>query len=272
MPPANPPAPRSPSPRAAAPASRRCRSSMRARGCSCFSSARRHGERAVDLLPGIVQAALDALPIPRRMHWGSGTALFVRPVHWIVMLYGTRCGAGDAARRAGRPSHARPSLPRAPSRFASRAPAPTRRRLRERGHVLADFEARRERIRAEVAALAASLNGHALIGEALLDEVTALIEWPVALAGSLRGALPGAAARGADLDPRGSPALLPGRGCAGAAAARVRHGEQHREPRSGEGARGQRARGAPAAGRCRLLLGAGPQAATRRARAPRSIP
>ena len=39
--------------------------------------------RAADLLPGIVQAALDALPIPRRMRWGAGGALFVRPVHWL---------------------------------------------------------------------------------------------------------------------------------------------------------------------------------------------
>ena len=29
-----------------------------------------------------------ALPIPRRMHWGAGSAQFVRPVHWVVMLYG----------------------------------------------------------------------------------------------------------------------------------------------------------------------------------------
>src|SRR5205807_2517991 len=47
------------------------------------------GERAMDLLPDLVREVLDALPIPRRMHWGEGTAMFVRPVHWVVMLLGS---------------------------------------------------------------------------------------------------------------------------------------------------------------------------------------
>ena len=46
------------------------------------------GQRTVELLPGLVQSALDLLPIPRRMRWGAGDALFVRPVHWLVMLFG----------------------------------------------------------------------------------------------------------------------------------------------------------------------------------------
>jgi len=153
------------------------------KGMFLFFVGSRHGERAVDLLPGIVQAALDALPIPRRMHWSSGTALFVRPVHWIVMLYGTDVvpatlldvPAGHFSR--GHRFHS-------PKPFRITSPGSYEKSLRERGHVLADFEARRERIRAQVAALAASLNGHALIREALLEEVTALTEWPVALAGS----------------------------------------------------------------------------------------
>src|SRR5207302_1424923 len=47
------------------------------------------GERAIDLLPDLVREVLDALPVPRRMHWGEGTAMFVRPVHWVVMLLGS---------------------------------------------------------------------------------------------------------------------------------------------------------------------------------------
>jgi glycyl-tRNA synthetase beta chain len=46
------------------------------------------GQSAASLLPGIVQKALDALPIPKRMRWGESEAQFVRPVHWVVMLYG----------------------------------------------------------------------------------------------------------------------------------------------------------------------------------------
>jgi len=152
------------------------------KGTFLFFVGTKPGARAVALLPGLVQAALDALPIPRRMHWGSGTALFVRPVHWVVMLFGKEVvpatlfdtPAGHLTR--GHRFHA----PR-PIRIAS--PGSYERTLRERGHVLADFAARGEHIRAQVAAAAANVQGRALIAEALLQEVTALVEWPVVLTG-----------------------------------------------------------------------------------------
>jgi len=67
-----------------------------------------------------------------------------------------------------------------PLRIAS--PASYARTLRDRGHVIADFAARRAVVRTGVEAQAAQAGGRALIGDALLDEVTALVEWPVALA------------------------------------------------------------------------------------------
>jgi glycyl-tRNA synthetase beta chain len=152
------------------------------KGSFLFFVGARAGKAAAQLLPGIVKAALDALPIPRRMHWGDGAALFVRPVHWVVMLFGkevipaTLLDIASGHMTRGHRFHA----PR-PIRIAS--PGAYERTLRERGYVLADFAVRRERIRAEVTAAAASLSGRALIGDALLDEVTALVEWPVVLAG-----------------------------------------------------------------------------------------
>ena len=140
------------------------------------------GQDAVALLPGIVQQSLDALPVARRMRWGAGDAEFVRPVHWVVMLYGrdvvpcTLFGlpAGNASR--GHRFHA----PRAIRITSPRAYAG---RLLKGGHVIADFAERREKIRAGVTALAASLGGQAVLDDALLDEVTSLVEWPVPLAG-----------------------------------------------------------------------------------------
>src|SRR5437588_559035 len=125
------------------------------------------GERAMDLLPDLVREVLDALPIPRRMHWGEGTAMFVRPVHWVVMLLGSEVvpatlldtPAGHFTR--GHRFHA----PR-PIRIAS--PGSYERTLRERGHVLADLAARRERIQAEVTAAAANASARA----PALDAVT----------------------------------------------------------------------------------------------------
>src|SRR5262249_27593587 len=146
------------------------------KGTFLFFAGSRSGERAVDLLPGIVQSALEQLPVPRRMHWGAGAALFVRPVHWVLMLLGQDVvpapllepPAGHVTQ--GHRFHA-------PKALRITSPGAYERTLRERGRVLADFAARRDKIRADVGSLAASLAGRALIGEALLEEVTALVEW-----------------------------------------------------------------------------------------------
>jgi glycyl-tRNA synthetase beta chain len=142
----------------------------------------RAGEHTVALLPGLVQTALDQLPIPRRMHWGEGQALFVRPVHWIVMLFGRDVVPATLLETpSGRHTHGHRFLAPRPLSLAS--PAAYERTLRDKGHVLADFAVRRERIRNEVLTVAEAVKGRALIGDALLDEVTALTEWPIALAG-----------------------------------------------------------------------------------------
>jgi glycyl-tRNA synthetase beta chain len=152
------------------------------KGTFLYFTGTRPGARTVELLPGLLQAALEALPIPRRMHWGAGTALFVRPVHWLLMLYGSEVVPATLLDiESGR--HTRGHRFLAPRPLALASPDRYERTLRERGFVLADFAGRRERIRAEVTALATRLEGRALMRDSLLDEVTALTEWPVPLAG-----------------------------------------------------------------------------------------
>jgi glycyl-tRNA synthetase beta chain len=152
------------------------------KGLFLFFTGIRAGEPAPQLLPALVQTALDQLPIPRRMHWGEGQALFVRPVHWVVMLFGLEViPATVLDTPSGR--HTRGHRFHAPKPLALQSPGMYERTLRERGYVIADFAARRERICGEVSAAAAQVKGRALMPAALLDEVTALTEWPVALAG-----------------------------------------------------------------------------------------
>ena len=152
------------------------------RGEFLFCKVTRAGAHASALLPGIIQSALDALPIARRMRWGAGTAQFVRPVHWIVVLHGddvVPCelfGIVAGRMTRGHRFHA-------PKAIALRSPGGYLAALERRGHVLADFEARRERIRAGVIAAAHAEGGTAMIDPAVLDEVTALTEWPVPIAG-----------------------------------------------------------------------------------------
>jgi glycyl-tRNA synthetase beta chain len=142
----------------------------------------RKGEATTALLPGIVTGALDALPIARRMRWGAGEQEFVRPVHWVVMLFGSSVVDADILGiRAGKHSHGHRF--HAPRPLAIPSPSKYEDVLLQKGHVLVDVAQRRERIRSGVSALAQSMGGQAVIGEALLDEVTALVEWPVPLAG-----------------------------------------------------------------------------------------
>lgn len=141
---------------------------------------RETGRSAADLLPGVAERALAALPIPKRMRWGDSEAEFVRPVHWVVFLHGNavvRCelmGCTASDRSRGHRFHH-------PAEIVIGSPAVYEATLEEPGRVIADFERRRERIRGEVLAAAETLGGVAVIDEDLLDEVTALVEWPVAI-------------------------------------------------------------------------------------------
>jgi glycyl-tRNA synthetase beta chain len=152
------------------------------KGLFLFFIGSKPGIEAVALLPGIVQTALDALPIPKRMRWGAGSAEFVRPVHWLVMLYGRNVVPATLLETAaGNTTQGHRFMAPHPLRIAS--PASYARTLRERGFVLADFGERREKVRELATKLAGELGGRAVFDAALLDEVTALVEWPVAIAG-----------------------------------------------------------------------------------------
>ena len=142
----------------------------------------KHGAATASLLEGIINGSLDKLPIAKRMRWGSGTVEFVRPVHWVVLLYGAQV---VPARILGLVASNRTRGHRfmAPREIVLRTPASYAARLEKSGRVIADFAVRRERIRSGVVALAAEYGAEAIVTEALLDEVTALVEWPAPIAG-----------------------------------------------------------------------------------------
>jgi len=141
------------------------------------------GRAAAELVPELVERALGRLPIPKRMRWGARSEEFVRPVHWVVLLFGDQAleatvlgVAAGRQTRGHRFHHPEPLYVAEPGGYAPL--------LETEGHVLADMDVRREAIRAQVAEAAQAVGGRAVIDEALLEEVTALVEWPVALHGS----------------------------------------------------------------------------------------
>jgi len=139
------------------------------------------GATTVSLLGSIVNQAIAALPIARRMRWGERTVEFVRPVRSAVLLFGGDVvpidvlGLKSDRLTVGHRFHA-------PRPIAVKSPDTYERQL-HRAKVVAGFAKRRDLIRAGVNAAAAAAGGTAVIEDALLDEVTALVEWPVPVAG-----------------------------------------------------------------------------------------
>ncbi|MGE0384418.1 MAG: glycine--tRNA ligase subunit beta [Gammaproteobacteria bacterium] len=139
------------------------------------------GRPATEIVPRIVSAALDRLPIPKRMRWGSGSAEFVRPVHWVVLLHGSEViDAEILGVRSGRVTRGHRFHHPAPIELAH--PDEYVGRLAD-AQVDVDFDARRARIRTLVEDAGRAAGGTALIDAALLDEVTALVECPVPVTG-----------------------------------------------------------------------------------------
>ena len=137
------------------------------------------GQPAAQLLPGIVEASLNDLPIPKRMRWAARKEEFVRPTQWLVMLFGEQViDCEILAQRAGRES--RGHRFHSPGQVHISRPSSYLEDLRG-AHVIADFAERRELIAKRVEQLAGEQNGTAIVPPALLDEVTALVEWPVPL-------------------------------------------------------------------------------------------
>lgn len=128
-----------------------------------------------------LESILRELPAPRRMRWGDGTHEFPRPVQWLLVLHGEavlplRALGLDAGRVTyGHRFHA-------PGRIELSSAASYVNRLRE-ARVMVDPLERRSTIESDVQAAAAALGGRAQMDAALLDEVNALVEWPVALGG-----------------------------------------------------------------------------------------
>lgn len=147
-----------------------------------FYQASVKGVQLDDVLAGIVADALKKLPIPKLMRWGDTDHQFVRPVHGLVMLHGERLVPGEVLGLASR------KITRG-HRFLSSgdialsgadAYADT---LRTEGKVVAAFAERRDSIAQQLDAKARALNATINPAAGLLDEVTALVEWPVVYVG-----------------------------------------------------------------------------------------
>ena len=140
------------------------------------------GQATAELIPDIVKQSLDRLPIPKRMRWGDLDAEFVRPVHWVVLLFGDEMIKTEILSvKSGRET--RGHRFHHPDTIYIGTPADYEELLYSQGKVIADFERRAHAIHGQIEEAAARTGGKAVIDPELLDEVSAMIEWPTAVLG-----------------------------------------------------------------------------------------
>ncbi len=140
------------------------------------------GESTASVLHGIISESIKGIPVPRRMRWGSGDVEFSRPIHWIVLLFADELveteifGITTSRISRGHRFH-KPEGIRIDSagEYAST--------LYSNGFVMAEFESRMDMIRSQVEDAAEILGATAVMDLQLLEETTALVEWPVAITG-----------------------------------------------------------------------------------------
>ncbi|WP_201628246.1 glycine--tRNA ligase subunit beta [Psychrobacter maritimus] len=138
-----------------------------------------HGQATTELLPAIFQTALDNLPIAKRMRSGASRNEFVRPVQWAVLMQdstvidaiiqGHQTGTQTRGHRFHSPD------------YHTIAHANDYEQLLDGLKVVADFDKRQMLIKNQVKALADEVNADAIVPQDLLDEVTALVDFPIAL-------------------------------------------------------------------------------------------
>ena len=140
------------------------------------------GQATTELLPAIFQTALDKLPIAKRMRSGASRNEFVRPVQWAVLMQdsavidatiqGHQTGTQTRGHRFHSPD------------YHNIAHANDYEQLLDGLKVVVDFDKRQMLIKNQVKALADEVNSDAIVPQALLDEVTALVDFPIALRAS----------------------------------------------------------------------------------------
>jgi len=140
------------------------------------------GEKIQLLAQTALEQAIRKLPIARRMRWGDSSQEFVRPVHWLLAMYGSEplglsvLGLKSDCWSYGHRFHA-------PHKLRIMSADRYLKTLKADGMVIADYAERQTLIEKQVNRIAARMQVQAVVDPGLLDEITGLVEWPQALYG-----------------------------------------------------------------------------------------
>ena len=140
------------------------------------------GQPLEDLLYPMLEKALAALPVAKPMRWAANDFSFIRPVHWLVVMHGSRVLSGSLfGLNADNTTRGHRIHSPGPHEIST---AGDYEGVLETACVVVDQDKRQEMITGQVIALGDSAGGRALIDDNLLAEVTNLVEWPRSICGS----------------------------------------------------------------------------------------
>lgn len=147
-----------------------------------FAFLREEGQPAVKILPQLLLDLIRALTFPTTMRWSDQELRFIRPIHWLVALWGKELiPISLAGVNSGRKTYGHRFLSLGPVDILD--PGDYYKRLREH-YVIVDPKEREKLIREQSDGLARAEGGKVLWDKELLEEVVNLVEYPTALLGS----------------------------------------------------------------------------------------
>ena len=147
-----------------------------------YASVHERGAETAQLLTELLPELIRAIPLPNSMRWGDLDFRFIRPIRWIVALYGTEVVPFTLANvTSGNTSRGHRTL--SPQDFVISSPADYETAC-EKAYIIVDQERRRAMITEQINEVAKAAGGTAEITPDLLEEVLYLVEYPTALSGA----------------------------------------------------------------------------------------
>lgn len=146
-----------------------------------FAETREKGSETLALLPDILQRIIKAISLPRTMRWGNGDMRFIRPIRWLVAVYGNeKISFSIAGVQSGRATYGHRFLSAGEVELTE--PKDYFEALKGSYVVVDPFE-RKQVIWKQVEELAGGKGGRVEKDTDLLQEITFLLEYPTALLG-----------------------------------------------------------------------------------------
>jgi glycyl-tRNA synthetase beta chain len=147
-----------------------------------FAVKKELGGATIEVLPEILLDIIHSLSFPKSMRWAYYQTRFARPIRWLLALYGDQTVNVQIENvQSSNESYGHRFL--APEKFAVNSIEEYFAQLRRR-YVIVDQQIRKNMIWEQVQAVARQAGGNAMENDDLLEEVTFLLEYPTAFAGS----------------------------------------------------------------------------------------